>query len=225
MLDDFADVLEKADNFQDALDDLIKNTIKDSKNIIFNGNGYSDEWVVEAEKRGLLNLKSTPEAIPTYAAPKNIELFSKYGVYTETELKSRVELLLDEYCKTINIEALTMIDMAKKDILPAVATYIKELAKTSSLAKECGADTSFEDDLVKRLSSLAAQTYRKMTALEEAEVGAREIEDFQELANYYHDTVFVAMGELRASADEIETLVGEKYWPYPTYGELLFYVK
>ncbi|MBQ1434116.1 MAG: glutamine synthetase type III, partial [Ruminococcus sp.] len=225
VLDDFADVLEKADNFQDALDDLIKNTIKDSKNIIFNGNGYSDEWVVEAEKRGLLNLKSTPEAIPTYAAPKNIELFSKYGVYTETELKSRVELLLDEYCKTINIEALTMIDMAKKDILPAVATYIKELAKTSSLAKECGADTSFEDDLVKRLSSLAAQTYRKMTALEEAEVGAREIEDFQELANYYHDTVFVAMGELRASADEIETLVGEKYWPYPTYGELLFYVK
>ena len=225
VLDDFADVLEKADNFQDALDDLIKNTIKESKNIIFNGDGYSVDWVAEAEKRGLLNLKSTPEAIPTYLAPKNVELFSKYNVYSETELRSRVEILLDEYCKTINIEALTMIDMAKKDILPAVATYIKELAQTSQLAKECGADTSFEDDMVKRLSSLAAQTYRKLASLEEAEVKARDIDDVEALANFYHDTVFVAMGELRASADEIETLVGEKYWPYPTYGQLLFYVK
>ena len=225
VLDDFADVLEKADNFQDALDDLIKNTIKESKNIIFNGDGYSVDWVAEAEKRGLLNLKSTPEAIPTYLAPKNVELFSKYNVYSETELKSRVEILLDEYCKTINIEALTMIDMAKKDILPAVATYIKELAQTSALAKDCGADTSFEDDMVKRLSSLAAQTYRRLSALEEAEIKAKDIDDVEALANYYHDTVFVAMGELRASADEIETLVGEKYWPYPTYGQLLFYVK
>ena len=225
VLDDFADVLEKADNFQDALDDLIKNTIKESKNIIFNGDGYSPDWVTEAEKRGLLNLKSTPEAIPTYLAPKNVELFSKYNVYSETELKSRVEILLDEYCKTLNIEALTMIDMAKKDIMPAVATYIKELAQTSSLAKDCGADTSFEDDMVKRLSSLAAQTYRKLAALEEAEIKAKDIDDVEALANYYHDTVFVAMGELRASADEIETLVGEKYWPYPTYGQLLFYVK
>ena len=225
VLDDFADVLEKADNFQDALDDLIKNTIKESKNIIFNGDGYSEDWVTEAEKRGLLNLKSTPEAIPTYLAPKNVELFSKYNVYSETELRSRVDILLDEYCKTINIEALTMIDMAKKDILPAVATYIKELAQTSSLAKDCGADTSFEDDMVKRLSALAGQTYRRLSALEEAEIKAKDIDDVEALANYYHDTVFVAMGELRASADEIETLVGEKYWPYPTYGQLLFYVK
>ena len=225
VLDDFADVLEKADNFQDALDDLIKNTIKESKAIIFNGDGYSEDWVNEAEKRGLLNLKSTPEAVPTYLAPKNVELFSKYNVYSETELRSRVDILLDEYCKTINIEALTMIDMAKKDILPAAATYIKELAQTSKLAKDCGADTSFEDDLVKRLSSLAAQTYNKLSALEEAEVKARDIDDVETLANYYHDTVFVAMGELRAAADEIETLVGEKYWPYPTYGQLLFYVK
>ena len=225
VLDDFADVLEKAPNFQDALDDLIKNTIKESKDIIFNGNGYSDEWVAEAEKRGLLNLKSTPEAVPTYLAPKNVELFSKYGVYSETELRSRVEILLDEYCKTINIEALTMIDMTKKDILPAVASYIKDLAKTSALAKDCGADTGFEDDLVKRLSSLASQTYKKLTVLEEAETGARDLDDVEELSRYYHDSVFVAMGELRAVADEIETLVGEKYWPYPTYGQLLFYVK
>ena len=225
VLDDFADKLENADNFQDALDDLIKETIKENKNIIFNGNGYAADWTAQAEERGLLNLRSTPEAIPTYLAPKNIEVFSKYGVYTETELRSRVEILLDEYCKTLNIEALTMIDMAKKDILPAVASYIKDLAKTAKLAKDCGAETSFEEDLVKRLSSLASQTYRKLSELEDAEVKAREIEDVQELANYYHDTVFVAMGELRAVADEIETLVGEKYWPYPTYGELLFYVK
>ena len=118
-----------------------------------------------------------------------------------------------------------MIDMTKKDILPAVASYIKDLAKTSALAKDCGADTGFEDDLVKRLSSLASQTYKKLTALEEAETGARDLDDVEELSRYYHDSVFVAMGELRAVADEIETLVGEKYWPYPTYGQLLFYVK
>ena len=118
-----------------------------------------------------------------------------------------------------------MIDMAKKDILPAAATYIKELAKTAALAKECGAEAEFEEKLVKRLSSLAGQTYRKLGELEDAELKARDIEDYEELANYYHDTVFTAMGELRAAADEIETLVGEKYWPYPTYGALLFYVK
>ena len=118
-----------------------------------------------------------------------------------------------------------MIDMAKKDILPAVASYIKDLAKTAALAKDCGAETSFESDLVKRLSALASQTYTKLAELEDVTLKAHEIEDVQELANFYHDTVFVAMGELRAAADEIETLVGEKYWPYPTYGALLFYVK
>lgn len=225
VLDDFADVLENADDFQDALDDLIKKTIKENQNIIFNGNGYSEEWPVEAEKRGLLNLKSAPEAIPTFVAQKNIDLFTKYGVYTEPELHSRVEILFDEYCKTLNIEALTMIDMAKKDILPAALTYIKELAKTAELVKNCGADDGFETDMVKRLSALTTQMYKKLGELEDCMVKCHEIEDIQELANYYHDVVFTAMGELRAYADEIETLVGEKYWPYPTYGQLLFYVK
>ncbi|MGN0595665.1 MAG: glutamine synthetase III [Hominimerdicola sp.] len=224
-LDEFADILEKADNFQDALDDLIKNTYKENKSIIFNGNGYSEEWPIEAEKRGLLNLKSTPEAVPCFASPKNIELFTKYGVYTEAELHSRVEILLDEYCKTLNIEALTMIDMAKKDILPAVATYIKELAKTAELAKSCGATASFEVDMVKRLSDLSAQTYEALGTLESEISKAHEIEDIQELADFYHNVIFAAMGALRVPADEIESLVGEKYWPYPTYGELLFYVK
>ena len=224
VLDEFADELEQADNFQDALDDLIKRTIDENKNIIFNGNGYSDEWPIEAEKRGLLNLKSTPEAIPHLVDEKNVKVFAKHGVYTSAELHSRVEILLDEYCKVLNIEALTMIDMAKKDILPAVATYIKELAKTAELAKACGADAEFETDMVKRLSALATQTYKNLNALEDAEVKAGDIEDIEELANFYHDVVFAAMGELRAAADEIETLVGEKYWPYPTYGKLLFYV-
>ena len=224
VLDQFADELEKADNFQDALDDLIKRTISENKDIIFNGNGYSAEWPEEAAKRGLLNLKSTPEAIPHLVDQKNIDVFVNHGVYTEPELRSRVEILLDEYCKTLNIEALTMIDMTKKDILPAVATYIKELAKTAELAKTCGAEAEFETDMVKRLQTLANQTYTKLAALEDAEVKTGDIEDVQELATYYHDVVFTAMGELRAVADEIETLVGEKYWPYPTYGKMLFYV-
>ncbi len=224
VLDQFADELEGAENFQDTLDNLIKRTISENQNIIFNGNGYSEEWPKEAEKRGLLNYKSTPEAVPHLMDKKNVDLFVKHKVFTEAELAARVEIDLDEYCKTLNIEALTMIDMAKKDILPAVASYIKDLGQTAELAKSCGAETEFETDLVKRLSTLSTQTYKKLGELEDTVVKAGDIEDVQELANYYHDVVFTAMGELRAVADEIESLVGEKYWPYPTYGEMLFYV-
>ena len=225
VLDDFADELEKADNFQDALDDLIKRTIKENQNIIFNGNGYSEEWPVEAEKRGLLNLKSTPEAIPTFVSPKNVELFSKYGVYTETELQSRVEILLEEYGKTLNIEALTMVDMAKKEILPAAASYVKDLAKTAELAKDCGGDATFEVETVKEVSALTTQMYKALGTLEEDIQKAHQIEDVQEQANFYHETVFADMGALRVPADKIETIVGKKYWPYPTYSDMLFYVK
>ncbi len=224
VLDEFADELERAGNFQVALRSLIKRTIKENSRIIFNGNGYSAEWEKEAEKRGLLNLKSTPKAVPCFCAEKNVRMFSKYGVYSETELRSRVEIILDEYCKTLNIEALTMIDMAKKDILPAAATYIRKLAETAQLAKSIGAEAEFETDLAKRISSLADQTYRKMGDLEEILEKCHKITDVEELANFYHDNVFAAMAELRASADGIESLVGAKYWPYPTYGELLFYV-
>ena len=135
-----------------------------------------------------------------------------------------MEILLDEYCKTISIEANTMVDMAKKDILPAVATYIKELAKTAELAKGCGADVSFETDMVKRLSELSAKMYKNLGTLEKAASEAKSIGDIKKQANYYRDSVIPAMNELRAPADEIESLVGEKYWPYPTYGALLFYV-
>lgn len=225
VLDQFADELEKADNFQDALDDLIKRTIKENQNIIFNGNGYSDEWPVEAEKRGLLNLKSTPEAVPAFLAQKNVDVFSKYGVYTEAELQSRVEILLDEYCKTLNIEALTMIDMAKKEILPAAAKYIKDIAKTAELAKSCGAETVFEEETVKEISALVTEMYKALGTLEDDVQKVHAIEDTQEMANFFHDTIFADMGALRVPADKIETLVGKEYWPYPTYSDLLFYVK
>lgn len=225
VLDQFADELEKADNFQDALDDLIKRTIKENQNIIFNGNGYSDEWPVEAEKRGLLNLKSTPEAVPAFLAQKNVDVFSKYGVYTEAELQSRVEILLDEYCKTLNIEALTMIDMAKKEILPAAAKYIKDIAKTAELAKSCGAETVFEEETVKKISALVTEMYKALGTLEADVQKVHSIEDTQEMANFFHDTIFADMGALRVPADKIETLVGKDYWPYPTYSDLLFYVK
>ena len=225
VLDQFADELEKADNFQDALDDLIKRTIKENQNIIFNGNGYSDEWPVEAEKRGLLNLKSTPEAVPTFLAQKNVDVFSKYGVYTEAELQSRVEILLDEYCKTLNIEALTMIDMAKKEILPAAAKYIKDIAKTAELAKSCGAETVFEEETVKEISALVTEMCKALGTLEADVQKVHSIEDTQEMANFFHDTIFADMGALRVPADKIETLVGKDYWPYPTYSDLLFYVK
>lgn len=225
VLDQFADELEKADNFQDALDDLIKRTIKENQNIIFNGNGYSDEWPVEAEKRGLLNLKSTHEAVPTFLAQKNVDVFSKYGVYTEAELQSRVEILLDEYCKTLNIEALTMIDMAKKEILPAAAKYIKDIAKTAELAKSCGAETVFEEETVKEISALVTEMYKALGTLEADVQKVHSIEDTQEMANFFHDTIFADMGALRVPADKIETLVGKEYWPYPTYSDLLFYVK
>ena len=224
VLDEFAEKLTGVDDFQGTLHELIKETIKENQNIIFNGDGYSAEWPKEAEKRGLLNLRSTPEAIPHMADPKNIEVFEKHGVYTETEIHSRVEILLEEYVKILNIEALTMIDMAKKDILPAVSSYVRKLSQTAKLAKECGADPAYEIDLVKKLTDLEKETYKNLQNLEDITVKASGIEDMREAANFYHDEVLTAMGMLRAPADQLETLVGEKYWPYPTYGKMLFYV-
>ena len=224
VLDEFAEKLTGVDDFQGTLHELIKETIKENQNIIFNGDGYSNEWPKEAEKRGLLNLRSTPEAIPHFADPKNIEVFEKHGVYTETEIRSRVEILLEEYVKILNIEALTMIDMAKKDILPAVSSYVRKLSQTAKLAKECGADPAYEIDLVKKLTDLEKETYKNLQNLEDITVKASGIEDMKEAATFYHDEVLTAMGMLRAPADQLETLVGEKYWPYPTYGKMLFYV-
>ena len=223
-LDKFADELGSAGNFREALDELIKREYKENSRIVFNGNGYSADWESEAAKRGLLNLRSTPESVPCFTAPKNVEMFSKYGVYSAAELKSRVEIILDEYCKTLKIEALTMIDMAKKDILPAAASYIKDLSQTAQLAETFGADNSFERDMVKRISAFASETYRKLGVLEKELEECSAVTDIEAQAKCFHDKVFTAMSDLRTSADGIEALVGEKYWPYPTYGALLFYV-
>lgn len=224
VLDEFYEELKDAEDLQDAMDALIKKTFSENMNIIFNGDGYSNEWVKLAEERGLLNLKSAPEAIPYLASEKNIALFERHGVYSATELHSRVEILLDEYCKVINIEAKTMLDMAKKDILPAVSSYVKELASTARLAKEIGVRAEFEISMAKRLTILSTDMYNKMLVLEHKLSKTVEIKnDVKKLSNYYHDEIFTSMQNLRATADEIETLVGEKYWPYPTYSSLLFY--
>ena len=222
----FADILETADDFEESLHELIKKTIVEHKRIIFNGNGYDDKWIAEAEKRGLLNLKSTPDCLPYSLHEKNIKLFTKHKVYTETEMRSRYEILSENYSKVINIEALTMLDMAKKDILPSVSLYSHELSDTIVAKKACGdVDCSYEQDLLKKVSKLTGTAYKKVAALQDAVLKAKDITDNTELARFSKDSLFAAMSELRITVDELETCVSAEYWPYPSYGELLFSVK
>ena len=223
----FADALENSQDFNTDLHNLIQNCIKTHKRIIFNGNGYDDAWVVEAEKRGLLNLKSTPECMPYMLKEKNIRLFTSHHVLTEAEIHSRYEVHLENYCKVLHIEALTMLDMAKRDILPAVTSYIKELSDTAVAKKGFlpDADCGYEEQLVNKLSRLTACMYGKVEALEQALAGAGSAADIGAEAMYYKDAVFAAMNELRLAADELESLTAAKYWPFPTYGDLLFSVK
>lgn len=223
---EFADELERADDFTDALNQLIRKTIKEHKRIIFNGNNYSEEWVAEAEKRGLLNLHSTPEALPYYISEKNVALFEKFGVLSKTEIHARYEIQLENYCKQLHIEALTMIDMIKKEILPAVCSYMKDISKEALNKKQLNAEIccELEETLLKKLSALSAELYRKMEVLEKAITEQPAFGDLLEEAKYYRNTVFASMEDTRTTADEIESLVGEKYWPYPTYGKLLFSV-
>lgn len=219
----FADELSDAPNFNTALNELIRREYKAHKRIIFNGNGYDDAWVAEAEKRGLMNFKATPEALAQYSAPKNVALFQQHGIYTEAEVKSREEILLEEYYKTIHIEALTMVDMSKKMIFPAVVTYTKELTDTALAKKQLGITGELaETELVQKLSSLSASLVKHQAALEEAVQKAGALEGAQTIANYYRDAVLPAMADLRADADALEVLTAEKYWPMPTYGKLLF---
>ncbi|MDD3429711.1 MAG: glutamine synthetase III [Oscillospiraceae bacterium] len=220
----FADVLESASDFQAAMHDLVRDTIKAHKRIIFNGNGYADEWIKEAESRGLLNLKTTSDALPCFVSEKNVSLFTKHGIFTETEIHSRYEILLENYCKTINIEVLSMLDMVKKDILPAVSAYVKDLSKTALQKKALSAeiDCSVETDLVAKISTLSAALYKNTEALENALLAGKNAVDSQAEANYYTHTLLPAMQEVRIPADELETIVGEKYWPFPTYGKLLY---
>ena len=220
----FADELEGADDFNTSLHNLIKRTIKAHKRILFNGNGYDDAWIAEAEKRGLLNLKTTPDCLPYYVHEKNLELFNTHKIYTETEVRSRCEIMLANYSKIINIEGLTMVDMVKKDILPAVSAYLKTLAETGLAKKNfCpGIDCSYEEALVSKLSSLCGKVFAQVANLEEKLQKANEVPKGADLAFYYKDVILSTMNELRANVDEMETMTDAKYWPYPSYGELLF---
>ena len=224
---EFADRLEKASDFNAELAAVVKETITAHKRIIFNGNGYDESWIKEAtEERGLLNLRSTPEAMERFLDQKNKDLFLKFGVFSLAEMQSRHDILLENYSKIINIEALTMIDMARKDILPAVTEYIKELADTAIAVKQAsGIEADFEKDLIAQLSKLQSDIAARTKVLEDAVIEVHEIEDILAQSYAYRDKVFVAMQDLRAAADQAESLCSAKVWPFPSYGELLFGVR
>ena len=217
-----ADRLEKAEDFDMAVHDLIKEYMTKHQRILFSGNGYSKEWYEEAMRRGLPNIQSTIEAAPTLTTDKAVKLFEKFGIFTRVELESREEIIYETYAKTINIEALTMIDMAGKDIIPAVAAYTGELANTVVTVKEAGAPATAQTELLVEVDSLLAEAKKALKHLEECTVHANKIENAKERAFYYKDVVDVAMTELRKPVDKLEMLVDSSIWPMPTYGELRF---
>jgi glutamine synthetase len=219
-LSEFADLLENSKDFKADLSALIKKTISEHKRIIFNGNNYSEEWVKEAEKRGLSNLKNTVEALPAFVSEKSIELFTKHHVFTEKEIHSRYEILLENYCKTLRIEAATMINLVKRDIIPACVSYQNELSQLLVAKKSLGAyNSGLEDQLLDKISNLSAELIKKLANLEEVTANAKAEHELLDLAKYYHDQVLEAMSALRLIVDELETLVAKKYWPLPTYSE------
>lgn len=217
-----ADILEKAEDKELAIHDLIKEYMTKYQRIIFNGNGYSEEWVEEAERRGLPNIKSMIEAAGTITTDKAVKLFEKFGIFTKVELESREEIIYETYAKTINIEALTMIDMAGKQIVPAVIRYTKALADTVNAVKMAGADATTQDELLMVVGEKLAAMQAALHKLEKAEKEASAMEDAKAQAFFYKDTVKVIMEELRQPADELEMIVDKEYWPIPTYGELMF---
>ena len=224
----FADELERADDLPAALHDLIQRTVKAHKRIIFNGNGYDDAWIREAtEKRGLLNLRTTPDAIPMLLQKQNMDMLVAHKVYTESELRSRYEIQLENYCKTVRIEALTMVDMARKEILPAVESYVSDLAAAAAAKKTVDADLpcGYETKKLRRLSSLVDTIDSRVDALEEKTVRLDTLHDLTEEAAFIRDEIIPAMSQLRAAADEAETQTAAGCWPFPTYGDLLFGVK
>jgi len=220
-----ADILEQSkDNFEIAVHDLIKKYMTEHQRIVFNGDGYSDEWVAEAERRGLPNIKSMVEAASTLTTEKAIKLFERFGIFTEVELKSREEIIYETYAKTINIEALTMIDMAKKQILPAVIRYTKSLADTVIAVKEAGADPGVQMELLDKVSEKLSEAKKALEKLEKLVAEAAAIGNQKQQAFFYKDEVFAAMEELRTPVDALEMLVDKEVWPIPTYGDLIFEV-
>ncbi len=219
-----ADVLEKAKDFDLAVHDLIKEYMTKHQRIIFNGNGYSDEWVEEAARRRLPNIKSMVEAVETLTTDKAVRLFEKFHIFTKSELESREEVLYETYAKTINIEALTMIDMASKQIIPAVVGYTRTLADTVIAVREAGVDASVQTEILKEVSLKLAEAKAALVKLQEVEKTAGTMQEGKEQAFFYKDAVRAAMDDLRRPVDELEMLVDKKVWPYPTYADLMFEV-
>ena len=221
-LSEFADQLEGTTNIhKDALDLAIK-IFKDHERIIFNGNGYSDEWVAEAEKRGLYNLKTTPDAMPYFSTQKSVDLFTKQGVFTEVEVKTRGEIMMEDYNNTLHFEMLTMLEMAKQEILPACLKYTKFVTDDLSSKKALGIDAPKELETAKNLTALTEELMTRIDTLDAA-TAVPEV-DAYELGMYYKDTVIPAMDALRETADTLETIVSKEYWPFPTYTDLLYLV-
>lgn len=224
----YADRLEKAEDFETALHEMIRKTIKDHKKIIFNGNGYDDAWIKEAtQERGLLNYRTTPDCMPHLLDKKNVDMLTAHGVYSRAELNSRYEIMLDNYCKAVIIEANTMVNMAKTQILPAVSAYSAELAKNASAKKSAdpSMDCTYELSLSSKLSLLTQSIAAAAEALEETLMNIQMIDDISDKANAIKDNLLNKMSELRLPCDEAETVTAEKYWPFPVYGDLLFGVK
>ncbi|HOP71632.1 MAG TPA: glutamine synthetase III [Thermoclostridium caenicola] len=223
VLKQFTDELEESKDFRVDLSKLIKRTIKEHKRIIFNGNGYDPDWVKEAERRGLSNLKTTPDALPAFIRPKNVEMFVRHNVFSEHEIHSRYEILLENYSKTINIEALTMMDMVNKYVIPAVIAYQNELAQLVLSKKSLGADipVSLEENLLSKIARLADCLGKRLENLSQQTIAVREIKDKLELARAYREKVCTAMNELRLVVDELELLVSSRHWTLPTYTEIL----
>ena len=221
----FSDILEKADDIESTVLEIIRDTLAKHKRIIFNGNNYSDEWVEEAKRRGLSNLTNSVDALPKLVDDKSIALFTKHGVYTETELRSRCEILLENYSKVIRIEALTMLEMARRDIMPAVSKYLADISAAATAIKNvvATADCTMQEESINEISALLAKIYTATNALQKAvDEAAPHEENVQGAAIYYCNEVLPKMRELRAVVDQTETLVGSEYWPMPTYADLLF---
>ncbi len=221
----YADALEQADNFEAALHDLIRDVIRKHKRIVFNGNGYDEAWIREAESRGLLNLRTTPDCVPYYMAPKNIQLFTRHKVYSETEIRARYEIKLDSYCKVLHVEAQTLAEMSRKEILPAVSAYIRSLSQTVSARRALDQDAPcrFEREEIAQLGKYVDAAYEKLLRLEGA-IRALPRGDTLDRALFYRDHVLSGMEDLRQDLDEMERLTAADFWPLPTYGDLMFSV-
>lgn len=222
----FADILEKSADFTKDLNELIRKTLNEHSRIIFNGNGYSQEWVEEAERRGLLNLKTTSDAMPHYLAQKNIDMFERHGVFSETEIRSRYDVQMEEYVKVLHIEARTMIGMTRKQILPGVFKYVRDIAASIREVQGIGCDTQCraQIDTLQKAQDLIDRIHREVGALEQIVADTFGSDDITSTANYYTTWVIPAMNSLREAVDSLESMVGYEYWPYPSYGALMFNV-